>query len=1198
MGNPLESKSFFDHSLQTALPESKKNNIEKTHDQFSTFRDELKLMFLGIPDSAVNLLFNKYSSSSTYLQDSINAYLDDSSKFLNNSATSDNRASIEMNYVDKLREGMSENSYCSVRYEYKSRKRGIESILKNDSSKYFKKTGNGKGLTANIKIQAKNPNNSPKSAETKEPELIEQYSGKVHWKKYIGTVNISCWCTRTLYGLSSIYTDNRIVFDKPVGADVVYVYHQPNNSTQRRELGRVNESTAEIVASLIDEKAVQFESRLFFVEGSKLGAGDTFIIRTDCFISGRIFSEGDVEENSNDFDLNQLKVVKNSEGKIQAGTKLKNAMVKLFVLLDLKSTKDIEKGRTQVKIEKDKNNFNEYHMVMENDEMEDDVKRETDSDFSTSYEHEDLKLSMNQVKDLYRNTEHHNLQQSLPESVPNNFKIELRPYQKLGLSWLLQREKEYDIIGLNNMNLDSDLKDMVIQQLKLAENSANPLWKEYPWPDLPVRLQHMDLPQNCRDTFYLNLYKGSCSMTRPMIKSTCKGGILADEMGLGKTITTFSLVLSCPKDLRYEQLPVDHVERITDYAYSTTLIVVPMALLTQWEKEFLKVVDNPKSIRCFVYYGSESSKDLKKLLLSPHPPVVVLTTYGMVQSDWTKLERSEQCSGLFSVKFLRVILDEGHNIRNKTTKTAKAVYDLKADRKWVLTGTPIINRLEDIFSLLHFLGLKPWSYHSLWKQCISIPFESGKDVDVATDLLKSILDPILLRRTKNQKDADGNLLITLPSKEVVIEKVSFNKREQVIYQWLKERAVNSFNENLKSGMVFKNYSSILTQLLRLRQVCCHVDLIKSKTPENLSDTNSLQVKSEDSLLKDESTEKDDEILAMVRNIESFEKKQRIPPAEIQQLKEKIYEKYPSFSEQECAICTEPIDVNTCVITECMHCFCFSCLIEHFEFQMKHKSYANIEESSDSSLNSKNISKIEADEVLCPLCREKVNRNRMLRTAGKKVSAVNTSTFDSSEALMTQIQDDTRSYYVRPFLPNLQSSKINALLIHLERIRFESPGDHIVVFSQFTSFLDIIETELTKYKNEFEVHKFDGRLNLDQRQKVLEEFEKDIPLVEKKVSILLLSLKAGGVGLNLTVASNAFLMDPHWNNAIEFQAIDRIHRVGQTKNVHVVRFIVNESIEERMLQIQARKNQLGDAMTLTDDERKKRNLEELQSIFAE
>ncbi|XP_076935137.1 DNA repair protein RAD5B-like [Bidens hawaiensis] len=93
----------------------------------------------------------------------------------------------------------------------------------------------------------------------------------------------------------------------------------------------------------------------------------------------------------------------------------------------------------------------------------------------------------------------------------------------------------------------------------------------------------------------------------------------------------------------------------------------------------------------------------------------------------------------------------------------------------------------------------------------------------------------------------------------------------------------------------------------------------------------------------------------------------------------------------------------------------------------------------------------------------------------------------------------------------------------------------------------------------------------------------------------MSLKAGGVGLNLTAASNVFLMDPWWNPAVEEQAIMRIHRIGQKRTVCVRRFIVKDTVEERMQQVQARKQRMI-AGVLTDEEVRSARLEELKMLF--
>lgn len=93
----------------------------------------------------------------------------------------------------------------------------------------------------------------------------------------------------------------------------------------------------------------------------------------------------------------------------------------------------------------------------------------------------------------------------------------------------------------------------------------------------------------------------------------------------------------------------------------------------------------------------------------------------------------------------------------------------------------------------------------------------------------------------------------------------------------------------------------------------------------------------------------------------------------------------------------------------------------------------------------------------------------------------------------------------------------------------------------------------------------------------------------------MSLRAGGVGLNLTAASNVFMMDPWWNPAVEEQAIMRIHRIGQKRQVRVSRFIVKDTVEERMQQVQARKQRMISG-ALTDDEVRSARIEELKMLF--
>lgn len=145
-----------------------------------------------------------------------------------------------------------------------------------------------------------------------------------------------------------------------------------------------------------------------------------------------------------------------------------------------------------------------------------------------------------------------------------------------------------------------------------------------------------------------------------------------------------------------------------------------------------------------------------------------------------------------------------------------------------------------------------------------------------------------------------------------------------------------------------------------------------------------------------------------------------------------------------------------------------------------------------------------------------------------------------------------------------SSKVEALV---EAIVDAKADDHkCIVFSQWTSFLDLVEPELTK--NDIEFVRLDGSTR--DRGAVVDKFQS-----EDGPTVILSSLKAGGTGLNLTAADHVFLLDPWWNPAAEDQAADRAHRIGQTRPVTVYRLIAKDTIEEGILELQARKRKLAD-----------------------
>ena len=163
----------------------------------------------------------------------------------------------------------------------------------------------------------------------------------------------------------------------------------------------------------------------------------------------------------------------------------------------------------------------------------------------------------------------------------------------------------------------------------------------------------------------------------------------------------------------------------------------------------------------------------------------------------------------------------------------------------------------------------------------------------------------------------------------------------------------------------------------------------------------------------------------------------------------------------------------------------------------------------------------------------------------------------------------------------ESSKILALVPLLEELASE--GRKALVFSQFTSLLDLVEGPLTAAGLQW--LRLDGSTAVARRKTLVEEFQ------QGDASVFLLSLKAGGTGLNLTAADTVVLLDPWWNPAVEAQAADRAHRIGQTRSVTIVRLVAQDTVEIGILQMQSEKRELADALldgtgasaTLTSDD---------------
>ncbi|PKA47780.1 Putative SWI/SNF-related matrix-associated actin-dependent regulator [Apostasia shenzhenica] len=612
-------------------------------------------------------------------------------------------------------------------------------------------------------------------------------------------------------------------------------------------------------------------------------------------------------------------------------------------------------------------------------------------------------------------------------------------------------------------------------------------------------------------TVYVNVFSGEATTQFPSATQMTRGGILADAMGLGKTVMTIALILSNPSRRPYNDRDMDietwegsgrRLNRANSVVTGGTLIVCPMALLGQWKDE-LAAHSKSGSISVFVHYGGEKSNNPAEI--SKHD--VVLTTYGVLSSAY----KSKEISIFYTITWLRVVLDEAHIIKDCKSKGAQSTFALNSHSRWCLTATPLQNKLEDLYSLLCFLRVQPWCDWSWWHKLIEIPYENGDERGLR--LVKAILRPLMLRRTKESKDKQGNPILVLPPAHVQVVECKQSKEERDFYEALFWKSKMRFDKFVAEERVNHNYASILELLLRLRQCCNHPFLVMSRGEGNqkYADLNTLAK----------------------RFLEGSETQSSAPArAYVEEVVEGI--KKGEFSE--CPICLESASDDP-VFTPCAHRMCRECLLESWKTPTSGE---------------------------CPICRRPLKKEDLIA-------------FPSESPFKVDLNENWK-----------ESSKIRELIYCLEKIKWLGTGEKSIVFSQWTSFLDLLEICFRRRGIEF--LRFDGQLSQKSREKVLKEFSESS---YKKV--MLMSLKAGGVGLNLTAASNVFLLDPWWNPAVEEQAIMRIHRIGQKRQVQVRRFIVKDTVEDRMQQLQANKQRMI-AGALTDEEIRTARIEELKMLF--
>lgn len=155
-----------------------------------------------------------------------------------------------------------------------------------------------------------------------------------------------------------------------------------------------------------------------------------------------------------------------------------------------------------------------------------------------------------------------------------------------------------------------------------------------------------------------------------------------------------------------------------------------------------------------------------------------------------------------------------------------------ADRRLCLTGTPVQNKLDDVYALVKFLRLAPLDEKASWTEHIGGPVKFGQDLGIAR--LQALMKCITLRRTKETEDQTGKKILSLPPRRDELRWLQFDPQEQAIYNRFFSESKAEFNEMSSKNEVMRNYVGILQKILRLRQICDHFELVRGKGPQELA----------------------------------------------------------------------------------------------------------------------------------------------------------------------------------------------------------------------------------------------------------------------------------------------------------------------------------------------------------------------------
>ena len=512
----------------------------------------------------------------------------------------------------------------------------------------------------------------------------------------------------------------------------------------------------------------------------------------------------------------------------------------------------------------------------------------------------------------------------------------------------------------------------------------------------------------------------------------------------------------------------------------------------------------------------------------------------------------------------------------------------------------------------------------------------------------------MLRRKKDS-ELDGKPIIRLPPKTQKDVHVQLDTDERDFYNQLEHKSQVIFNKYVRDGTVGKNYSNILVLLLKLRQACCHphldLDFEEAAAPNDEGDESILAlVKGLEPLVVNRIKEMDGafecpictdavpspsffipcghdscrECLARLVDHEST--------SLIQQGNEG-----GAPSNVRCPVCRSNFDPRKCFTFEVFRKIHMPETVEKEEAataeeedgsdtgsesgsefdsgsdtdcdEVDHRGNLRdfivdddyfTSEAEDETEDSKNgVTRDGSTSVQAPKAEKEEKRKSRKSKKKKDKGKDKDKAHDVKPRMLKALRKEARknraahkkymAYLRKTWLP---STKVTECMKLLNRIQ-ETTGEKTIVFSQWTLLLDLLEVAMRNEGLARKLERYDGSMSAVQRNDAASAFRSN-----PDVKVILVSLRAGNAGLNLTAASHVIIMDPFWNPYVEMQAVDRAYRIGQQREVKIYRILTQETVEDRIIQLQEQKKEIIEAALDESESRKigRLGIAELKFLF--